>query len=78
MSVITIFYLLLVIAGVVWVVYRFMVFMRDERDRESKWTTIASDDRLRSFLDSLKREKKDSAKGQTKSGSRKRPPDKTN
>ncbi len=71
MSVITILYVVLVVAGIVWIVHRFRVFMRDEKERESRWVMMASDERLGGFLDSLKREKEGKGNAQTRANARK-------
>jgi hypothetical protein len=71
MSVITVLYVLLVVAGIAWVVHRFRLFMRDERERESRWNTMASDERLNGFLESVKREKEVRDQPRTRSDLRK-------
>ncbi|GEM_PF-3647902 len=71
MSVITILYVVLVVAGIVWIVHRFRVFMRDEKERESRWVMMASDERLGGFLDSLKQEKEGKRNAQTRANARK-------
>lgn len=58
MNYLTTIYVLLLIAGMGWVVYRFMIYMRNERERESLWDDMASDRKFMAYLESLKKDRK--------------------
>jgi hypothetical protein len=57
MNFLTTLYILLLIAGMGWVVYRFMLYMRNERERDSRWDDMASDRQFMAYLESLKKER---------------------
>jgi hypothetical protein len=50
MSTLTVVYVLLLIAGIGWVVYRISLYMRTEREREARWTKMFTDDQFKKYL----------------------------
>ncbi len=50
-------YIILVIAGIVWVVYRFWRQVRAEREEESHPALSLSEEQFKAYLKSLKSEK---------------------
>ncbi|MBM4326958.1 MAG: hypothetical protein FJ118_07315 [Deltaproteobacteria bacterium] len=54
MSTLTIVYVLLLIAGIGWVVYRISLYMRAEREREARWTKMFTDDQFKKLLARMK------------------------
>lgn len=57
MGAITLLYVLLIVGGVVWIVYRVTAYTRTERERESRWALMASDRLMTRPLDTAKKEK---------------------
>jgi hypothetical protein len=54
----TIAYILLIMAGVVWVVYRVIMYLQSERDRDSRLEeTSIFDDQFRNYVETLKKQK---------------------
>jgi hypothetical protein len=59
-SILTVLYVLLVMGGVAYVVYRVVLYMQNERDREARLNESALvDDQFRKYLEDMK--KQDSA-----------------
>lgn len=55
MNLLTVLYVVLVLAGIAWVVYRLSTYISQQRDRESRWTEMASEDEFRSYLKDLRK-----------------------
>jgi len=55
MNAITAVYLLLLLGGIAWIVYRVHVYLRAERERDSRWVEMASDKRLTAQMESRKK-----------------------
>jgi|GEM_PF-815635 len=51
-------YCLLVLVGLVWVVYRVLIYMRSERERESRWSDMLEDEDFKKYLKQLSAESK--------------------
>ena len=50
-------YIILVVAGIVWIAYRFWRQVQTEREEKSDPAFSLSDEQFRAYLDSLKSEK---------------------
>jgi hypothetical protein len=50
MSTLTVVYVLLLLVGIGWVVYRVSLYMRTEREREARWTKMFTDDQFKKYL----------------------------
>ena len=56
-------YIALMAGGIAWIVYRTLVYLRNERERESRWTELASDDQFKEYLKTLGTNKTDDPDG---------------
>jgi hypothetical protein len=64
MSLITVFYIFIMMAGIAWLVYRISIYLQKERERESKLNqTSLLDDQFKSYLDKLKKQQTEMRNG---------------
>jgi hypothetical protein len=56
MSLLTATYLVLMLLGVVWAIYRVRSYVRSQRERESMWDQVMTPEELRAYVENLKRE----------------------
>ncbi|MCA1961505.1 MAG: hypothetical protein LDL33_11995 [Desulfomonile sp.] len=51
-------YCLLVLAGVAWIAYRAVMYMRSEREREARWADMLEDEDFKKYLKQISTENK--------------------
>jgi hypothetical protein len=54
MNLLTVLYVILVIVGIAWVMYRLRTYISQQRERESRWDEMAADDEFRSYVKDLR------------------------
>ncbi len=50
-------YIGVIVGGVVWIIYRLVIYLRKEREREMNWANLASDDDFKAYLETLKNQR---------------------
>lgn len=69
MSPLVLAYCLLLLAGVIWIAYRVVAYMRAERERESRWIDMFEDEDFKTYLKKLSAERetgRDKPPGETR------------
>ncbi len=55
---VTVAYILLIMAGIVWLVYKISMYIQNERDRDSRLEESSIyDDQFRNYVETLKKQK---------------------
>lgn len=76
MHLLTVLYVILVIAGVAWVTYRLRTYISEQRQRESRWAEMAAEDEIRSYVKDVRETTSTDSRGkkQKSQGENPRPP----
>lgn len=57
-------YIGVIVGGIAWIVYRLVMYLRKERERELSWADMGSDEDFKEYLQTLKNERsKESSEG---------------
>jgi hypothetical protein len=56
MTFVTLIYVLLLLLGTIWAVYRIIYFLRSQREREAMWDQMMSPEEIKAYAENLKRE----------------------
>lgn len=74
MNLLTVLYVILVIAGIAWIAYRLRAYVSQQKERESRWIEMASEDELRSHLKDLRKTASPNNPGPKQRSSQETPP----
>jgi hypothetical protein len=56
MTFVTLIYVLLLLVGTIWAVYRIIYFLRSQREREAMWDQMMSPEEIKAYVENLKQE----------------------